>query len=131
MRSMTSHRRAEPRRRCERRPLASAPYVSGESGTMRQLDAAVAALRGVVSIAASADALTRLSDEVRLLSLRVERLKGADGRTSLPALDQATPMPDATPAIGGMRAPNILRPFAWSRRPHGGSEQGAAARNGR
>jgi hypothetical protein len=35
---------------------------------MRQLDAAVAALRGVVSIAASADALARLSDEVRTLS---------------------------------------------------------------
>jgi len=102
---------------------------------MRQLDAAVAALRGVVSIAASADALTRLSDEVRLLSLRIERLMGADGRASLPPLDQSTPMQDraanATPAIGGMLGPNILRPFAWSRRPRGGKEQEGAGRNGR
>jgi hypothetical protein len=135
MRLMTPVRRAEPRRRCDRRPLASTPRVNGESGTMRQLDAAVAALRGVVSIAASADALARLSDEVRLLSLRVERLKGADGRASLPPLDQFTAMPDraadATPAIRGMLGPNILRPFAWSRRPRGSSEQGAAGRNGK
>ena len=135
MRSMTPHGRAEPRRRCARRALGSTPGVSSESGTMRQLDAAIAALRGVVSIAVSADALARLSDEVRLLSLRVERLKGADGRAALPPLDRSTPMQgraaDATPAIGRMPGPNILRPFAWSRRPHGDGEQRAAGHNGR
>jgi hypothetical protein len=110
--------------------------VNAESGTMRQLDAAVAALRGVVSMTASADALARLSDEVRLLSLRVERLKGADGRAPPPPLDQSTPRPDRASAkaittIGGILGPNILRPFAWSRPSRGGSEQRAARRHGR
>jgi localization factor PodJL len=43
------------------------------SSTLRQLDAAIAALRAIVSIVASADALARLSAEVRLLSPTVER----------------------------------------------------------
>jgi hypothetical protein len=102
---------------------------------MRQLDAAVAVLRGVVSIAASADALARLSEEVRLLSSRVERLMGADGRALLPAHDQSAPMPaygaGAMTAIGGMLGPNILRRFAWSRRPRGSGGPGATGRNGR
>jgi hypothetical protein len=110
--------------------------VNAESGTMRQLDAAVAALRGVVSITASADALARLSDEVRLLSLRVERLEGGDGRASPTLGDQSTPMRDrasvkAITTIGKILGPNILRPFAWSRPPRGGSEQKAAQRHGR
>lgn len=135
MRLVTPARRAEPRRRCYRRALASIPCVNAESGTMRQLDAAVAALRGVVSITASADTLARLSDEVRLLSLRVERLKGADGRAP-PTLDRSTPRPDRASAkaittIGGILGPNILRPFAWSRPSRSGSEQRAARRDGR
>src|SRR5262245_1956579 len=100
MRLVTPARRAEPRRRCDRRATALSSRVNGNSGTMRQLDAAIAALRSIVSIAASANALARLSDEVRLLSLRVERLRGADRGDSLPALDQSGPATDASKAIG-------------------------------
>jgi hypothetical protein len=136
MRLVTPASRAEPRRRCYRRALASIPCMNAGSGTMRQLDAAVAALRGVVSITASADALARLSDEVRLLSLRVERLKGAHGRAPPTLPDQSTPMPDRASAkaittIGGILGPNMLRRFAWLSRPRGGSEQRAARRHGR
>jgi hypothetical protein len=76
MRWVTPASRAEARRRCDRRALASTPRVNGGSGTLRQLDAAIAALRSIVSIVASADALARLSQEVRLLSSRIARLKG-------------------------------------------------------
>lgn len=87
---MTPASRAEARRRCDRRARASRPRVNGDSGTLRQLAAAIAALRSIVPNVASADALARLSQEVRLLSSRVARLKGADGSESLSALDQST-----------------------------------------
>lgn len=116
---MTPASRAEARRRCDRRARASTPRVNNNPGTMRQLDAAITTLRTIVSIVASSDALARLSQEVRLLSLRVERLKGADGGESPSALDQSTL---------GTRGARILRPFA---RPHGSSEQAAAACNPR
>ena len=90
MRLVTPASRAEARRRCDRRARASTPRVNGDSGTLRQLDAAIAALRSMVPNVASADALARLSQEVRLLSSRVARLKGADGGESLSALDQST-----------------------------------------
>ncbi len=102
---------------------------------MRQLDAAVAALRGVVSITASADALARLSDEVRMLSLRVERLKGADGRLPPPPPDQSMPLPgraaNVMTVIGGMLVPKVRRPFTWSRPTRRGSEQKATGHGGR
>jgi len=96
---------------------------------MRQLDAAVAALRGVVSVAASADALARLSNEVRLLSLKVDRLKVADGPAPPQRLDQSSAV--AITTIGGIPGPNILRRFAWSRPSRGSGEQRASGRHGR
>jgi hypothetical protein len=133
MRLVTPVRRAEPRRRCDRRALALSPSVNGKSGTMRQLDTAIAALRSIVSIAASANALARLSDEVRLLSLRVERLRGAARGDSLPALHQSAPASgpgtDASKAIGGSHGAKILQPFSWPARLNGRSEQTAAGGN--
>jgi hypothetical protein len=100
---------------------------------MGQLDAAIAALRSIVSIVASADALARLSDEVRLLSLRVERLRGADRSESLPALDQSAPASgpatESSKAIGRSHGAKILQPFAWPARLRGRSEQTAAGGN--
>jgi hypothetical protein len=101
---------------------------------MRQLDAAVAALRGVVSIAASADALARLSDEVRMLSSRIERLNGAGDRAPVPAQDRSAPLPavrraGAMTAIGRIPGPSILRRLPWSRQLRG-SERGTAGRDG-
>jgi hypothetical protein len=117
---MTPVRRAEPRRRRDRRALAAMPRAGQEPATTRQLDAAIVALRAIVSVVASADALARLSDKVRALSLRVERLKGRDDYGRLPILDQPTP------ATHGAK---VLQPFAWPTRPHGCDEQKAIACN--
>jgi hypothetical protein len=96
------------------------PRANGDSASTRQLDADIAALRTIMSIVASADTLAHLSDEVRLLSLRVERLNGAEGGESLPAHDQSAP---------GTQGAKVLQPSAWRARPQGCDEQKTIARN--
>jgi hypothetical protein len=117
---MTPVRGAEPRRRCDRRALAAVPRANHQPGTIRQLDAAIAALRTIVSVVASADALARLSDEVRALSLR-------DGREPVPALDESGRDMGRVKAIGGTLDPKILRPLVQSVLQSAGGTQSVAS----
>ncbi len=56
---------------------------------MRQLEGAIAALRAIVSNVASNDALARLSDDVRMLSTKVDLLARPEGNTeSFAVLEQ-------------------------------------------
>jgi len=105
-----------------RRPdQAATPSVGDAFDTERPLDAAVAALRAVVSNIASRDALARLTDEVHLLSSRIDRLTRSDNDDDLfPALEQriaalAWTLEDRErPALGSadMDGGEFLRPRA-------------------
>jgi localization factor PodJL len=62
-----------------------------DSGTVQQLEGAIAALRAIVSNVASNDALTRLSEDVHLLSSKVDQLqvsRPGDNGDSFAALEQ-------------------------------------------
>ncbi len=62
-----------------------------DSGTVQQLEGAIAALRAIVSNIASNDALTRLSEDVHLLSSKVDQLqltRPSDHSESFTALEQ-------------------------------------------
>jgi len=62
-----------------------------DSGTVQQLEGAIAALRAIVANVASNDALTRLSEDVHLLSSKVDQLqvpRPSDNSESFAALEQ-------------------------------------------
>ena len=62
-----------------------------DSGTVQQLESAIAALRAIVSNIASNDALTRLSEDVHLLSSKVDQLqlsRPSENGESFAALEQ-------------------------------------------
>ena len=66
-----------------RRSAISAPSstlilrANDDPGTVQQLESAIAALRGIVSNVASNDALARLSDDVQMLSSKVDQIARA------------------------------------------------------
>src|ERR1700710_174276 len=60
-----------------------------DPSTVHQLEGAIAALRSIVSNVASTDALARLSDDVHMLSSKVDQLgRAGDSRDSFVALEQ-------------------------------------------
>jgi localization factor PodJL len=63
--------------------------VRGDTGAMQQLENAIGALRGIVSNVASNDALVRLSDELNMLSSKVDQLGRPESHgDSFSALEQ-------------------------------------------
>src|SRR5262249_24425328 len=56
--------------------------ASDDPGTVQQLEGAISALRGIVSNVASNDALARLSDDVALLSSKVDQITRASSPSS-------------------------------------------------
>ncbi len=60
--------------------------ANDDPSTIHQLESAIAALRAIVSNVASNDALARLSDDVHVLSSKVDQLARSDGHADLFAL---------------------------------------------
>ena len=84
--------------------------ANDDPSTVHQLEGAIAALRSIVSNVASNDALARLSDDVQMLSAKVDQLARAEGHgDAFAVLEQriAALTHDAWKAASGRRAPTI------------------------
>ena len=105
--------------------------ASDDPSTVRQLEGAIAALRSIVSNVASNDALVRLSDDVRLLSSKVDQLGRIESHgDSFAVLEQriaaltstleSRERPAAERKFGASRgrAAGVVRPH----RPHAGRQ---------
>jgi hypothetical protein len=122
---MRTARKADRRRRSNRRAFAASPCLIAGSGTARSIDPTIAAFRVAASNIASR--LTLLSDEVRVLSSKVARLTRPgddnpaahascvmalkDRSTALLAPARAEGAPNA---IGEALGPRITQRTAWS-----------------
>src|SRR5450631_4300112 len=83
--------------------------TNDDPGTVRQLEGAIAALRAIVSNIASNDALARLSEDLHLLSSKVDQLqlpRAGDSGDSFTALEQRIAALTATLEGRERSAPN-------------------------
>ncbi|MPZ38851.1 MAG: hypothetical protein GEU95_12455 [Rhizobiales bacterium] len=84
--------------------------------SLKQLEGAIGALRGVVSHVASNDALTQLSEEVRSLSTKVDQVTGSDAFAAMEqriaAIADALQQSHGTPAAETSSLATVVRSLA-------------------